>query len=295
VENQRVRAGRKEVERFVGQLREFGGNSRFNRRGRRTWRLVLGAALLGAALLLLTGCGGGTGGAGGGGAGGGAAGGQYGGAGSGDIGGGGSGGTGGQASAEQKVLQDADAVDDLLNEFWTQELQAQYRLDFDTPDRYEYYRGDGNPFCGGQDFPGAQNAYYCFVDTDEYVAFDLNWFTSYLDDHPGGATTFLILAHEWGHAVQDTWVEQQPNTDVWNPPYRKELNADCLAGVWMADALRRGTVIEESGDADAIFGWLWEHGSGPWFNPGDHGTQEQRQQAFSDGVAQGTDYCRTNY
>ena len=48
--------GRKEVERFVGQLREFGGNGRFNRRSRRTGRLVLGAALFGAALLVLTAC-----------------------------------------------------------------------------------------------------------------------------------------------------------------------------------------------------------------------------------------------
>jgi predicted metalloprotease len=286
VENQGVRAGRKEVERFVGQLQEFGGNGRFNRRVRRTGPLVLGAALLGAALLLLTACGGDTGSA--------------------NIGGSDSSlpasptataspTASPEASAEQKVLQDADAVDDLLNEFWTQELQAQYGPVFEPPDRYEYYRGDGNAPCGGRDRARPKNAYYCPVDTDEYVAFDLDWFASYLDDHPGGATTFLILAHEWGHAVQDTWVEQQPNTDVWNPPYRQELNADCLAGVWMADALRRGTVIEESGDAEAIFGWLWEAGSGPWFNPGDHGTPEQRQQAFSDGLTQGTHHCRRNY
>ena len=44
MENRRARAGRKEVERFVGQLREFGGNGRFNRPVRRTGRLVLGAA-----------------------------------------------------------------------------------------------------------------------------------------------------------------------------------------------------------------------------------------------------------
>src|SRR5688572_14928067 len=61
MENQRGRAGRKEVERFVGQLREFGGNGRSNRRARRTGRLVLSAAFLGVALLLLTACGGDTG------------------------------------------------------------------------------------------------------------------------------------------------------------------------------------------------------------------------------------------
>jgi predicted metalloprotease len=204
--------------------------------------------------------------------------------------------SGDMASAEQKVLQDANAVLHLLNEFWTQELQTQYGLQFDTPNGYEYYRGASNDSCAGQHARALpENAYYCSAEYDEYVAFDLDWFTSYLDEHPGGATTFLILAHEWGHAVQDTWVEQQPGTDVWNPSYLKELNADCLAGVWMEDALRRGTIIEESGDAEAIFEWLSEGGSGPWFAPGDHGTPEQRQLAFSHGFTQGTHYCRTNY
>jgi uncharacterized protein len=223
-------------------------------------------------------------------------------------GGGGGGGAGGGAptsasasvstnasAQEKKVLQDANAVKDLLNEFWTQELQARYGLQFDAPNDYEYYRGASNDTCAGQNARALpQNAYYCAEDTDEYVAFDLDWFTSYLDAYPGGATTFLILAHEWGHAVQDTWVEQQPGTDVWDPPYLKELQADCLAGVWMEDALRRGTIIEEPGDADAIFESLWEMGSGPWFAPGDHGTKEQRVLAFSTGFKNGTDYCRTN-
>lgn len=301
----------------------------FNRRAPRTWRLVLSAALLGAALVLLTACNGsleigskgrsevGSGGGsevsrGGGGSGGASdpygtteggtarvADDQY-----GTTGGGTTGVADDQydtpggtpTSAEQKVLHDATQVENLLNDFWTQELRAQYGVQFDTPDRYEYYRGATNAPCGGEGGrDAAENAYYCFAESDEYVAFDLDWFTSYLDEHPGGATTFLILAHEWGHAVQDTLIEQQIHPEEWNPGYLQELHADCLAGVWMEDALRRGTVIEESGDADAIFGFLWEAGSGPWFAPGDHGTKEQRQQAFSDGFAKGTDYCQTNY
>ncbi len=187
-------------------------------------------------------------------------------------------------------------MDDLLNDFWTQELRAQYGVQFDTPDRYEYYRGAGNAPCGGQGARALpENAYYCPAENDEYVAFDLDWLTSYVHEHPGGATTFLILAHEWGHAVQDTWVEEQRHPEVWNPSYLEELNADCLAGVWMEDALRRGTLIEERGDAEAIFGWLWEAGSGPWFDPGDHGTKEQRQHAFSAGFEYDTDYCLKNY
>jgi len=200
-----------------------------------------------------------------------------------------------QQDPADRVLSDAAALEGLLNDYWTQELSRLYGLSFDTPDRFEWYQGSSNASCGGVYESGAQNAYYCPSDGDEYVAFDLDWFTSYLDEFPGDATTFLILAHEWGHAVQDTWVEQQPGVDVWSPGYAQELNADCLAGVFLANSVAAGTVIVEDGDAEAIASWLWDNGSGPWFAPGDHGTSDQRAQAFSDGLAGDTDYCRVTY
>ena len=200
-----------------------------------------------------------------------------------------------QEGRESKVLTDAGSVDDLLNTFWSGELEQLYGLAFDPPDRFESYSGSSNRACGGQQANALpKNAYYCPVEADEYVAFDLNWLQEYLVAHPGGATTFLILAHEWGHAVQDTWLDSG-GTDVWDPPYRKELNADCLAGVFLSRSIDEGTIVEEPGDADAIFSWLFEAGGGPWFNPSDHGTKEQRMQAFSDGFQQDTGYCRTEY
>ncbi len=83
--------------------------------------------------------------------------------------------------------------------------------------------------------------------------------------------------------------------DVWSPSYTRELNADCLAGVFLANSVAAGTIILEDGDAEAIASWLWDNGSGPWFDPGDHGTSDQRTQAFSDGLAGDTDYCRVTY
>lgn len=193
-----------------------------------------------------------------------------------------------------RVLSDAAAVQPLLDDFWTQELAYTYGLDFDTPDRFEYYLGEEFTTCGGEDAGGAENAYYCFVDDDEHVAFDAGWLATYLDEDPGDATTFLVLAHEWGHAVQDTWIEQEPDADHWAGP-AQELNADCLAGVFWDDAIREGTLIEEEGDAEAVFGFLYDAGSGTWMDPGDHGSPEQRQVAFADGFEFGTDYCRVNY
>ncbi|MBA3420319.1 MAG: hypothetical protein H0U12_00180 [Thermoleophilaceae bacterium] len=195
---------------------------------------------------------------------------------------------------EQKVLNDAGILGPRLNDFWTRELSSRYQLTFDAPDRYEWYRGEQQTSCGGVTEPRADNAYYCFPEHEEHVAFDLAWFQQYLVNHPGGATTFLILAHEWGHAVQDTWLENGGG-DTWNPASRKELNADCLAGVFLAASIRDGTIVEEAGDADAIFGWLYEEGSSPWLARGTHGTRDERQAAFVDGFHQGTAFCRANY
>jgi uncharacterized protein len=197
---------------------------------------------------------------------------------------------------EQRVLADAGALEPLLNDFWSNELPRASGMRFDPPDRFEYYRGaSGNSPCAGQAIPKPNNAYYCDrPEDDEYVAFDLDWFQDFLILHPGDATTFLILAHEWGHAVQDSWLEQGGN-DTWDPPYRKELNADCLAGVFLAASIKNGAIVEEAGDADAIFSWLYQGGSAPWLTPGDHGSSEQRQAAFSDGYANGTKLCREQY
>jgi predicted metalloprotease len=193
---------------------------------------------------------------------------------------------------EEKVLNDAAGLRPILNGFWARELAARYGIEFDPPDSFEYYRSAEGPYCGGQR-QAPRNAFYCNPEQEEGVAFDLDWFQEYLVDHPGGATTFLILAHEWGHAVQDTWLDSG-GPDAWVPPNR-ELNADCLAGVFLAQSIREGTVIEESGDEEAIFGWLYEVGNSPWLGPGSHGTKSERRAAFQAGLERGTDYCRRVY
>lgn len=192
----------------------------------------------------------------------------------------------------EKVLTDAAELEPVLNEFWRRELARLYQINFDPPDFFGYYRSVEGSECAGARL-GANNAFYCAPDWEESVVFDIDWFQQYLEAHPGGATTFLILAHEWGHAVQDTWTDSG-GTDYWVTP-NKELNADCLAGVFLSRSIEEGTIIEEAGDAEAIFDWLYEAGSSPWTAPGDHGTREQREAAFRAGIARGTDYCRTVY
>lgn len=198
------------------------------------------------------------------------------------------------SSEVDAVVADATALQEMLNRYWSDQLTRHYGLTFDVPDTFNYYFSTGDNICGGaSDIPN--NAYFCRQDGNEFVAFDMNWFVAETRRHGSNSVTYLVLAHEWGHAVQDTWVEQQPQTDVWNPAYLQELNADCLAGVFLADAIQLGWVTEERGDAATVYRSLFEGGAGEWYAPGDHGTSRQRQQAFLDGTRNDVRYCRTNY
>jgi uncharacterized protein len=199
----------------------------------------------------------------------------------------------GRRDRERKVIADANSLAPLLNRFWGGELFRLYGISFDPPDRLEYYHGSEATTCGGRQGDQSRNAFYCPVSYEEKVDFDIDWFQQLLRRNPGDATTFLILAHEWGHAVQDTW-EESGGPDTWVPP-GKELNADCLAGVFLARSIENGTIIEEADDARAIFGLLYELGNAPWLGRGSHGTREERQLAFRLGTRYGTDYCRVNY
>ncbi len=194
---------------------------------------------------------------------------------------------------EAKVMQDAAWLRNALNTFWVGELKRLYNIDFEPVVRLHYYRGDGVAPCGGLQQPMPKNAFFCGASRDEHIAFDSDWFENFLVRWPGGATTFLILAHEWGHAVQHAWLKNNGG-DVWNPAYRKELNADCLAGAFLAWAYRNGHIKEDSDDADALWNWLYSSGS-PWLDPKTHGSHEQRVTAFQDGMTTGIHDCRVRY
>jgi predicted metalloprotease len=198
-----------------------------------------------------------------------------------------SGGTG-----RDRVLSDAKLLEPELNAFWTKELADAYGLDYVAPADFGFYEGSNNPTCGGTQIDGAGNAYYC--PPDNYVAFDLDFFVTLNRGQAGDASTFLALAHEWGHSVQQNWVTQQPGRDSWQGP-AVELDADCLAGVFLESEVDSGKLTLESGDAQDVFHTLFELGSMNDMDPGDHGTSEQRQQAFADGAKNGVTFCRSNY
>ena len=276
VKNQGVRASRNAADRFVGQLREFGGDGRFNRRVRRTGWLVLGAALLGAALLLLTACAGGTGigGTGGGGTGSGGAGGGAGGGGTGrgdtGSGGTGSGGTGSggivslRGSTETTTpVSPACQPPDLENCYGYEDMQAyldqiiplveQFSdtayTDMPHPAEYIYVPEGATGPTECTDGYTDESYMYCPVDQTIYTGQRALWrYYSNLGD-AAPATGF---AHEWGHHVQTMVGVPPAQTPVGQ--ISRENQADCIAGAWVAYADEQGWLNypDDLNDIDAL-------------------------------------------
>ena len=111
-----------------------------------------------------------------------------------------------------------------------------------------------------------------------------------------------MLAHEYGHHIQNlTGALRRPDAQELGPQggaVRIELQADCLAGVWVANALRTGFIedltradIQDALSAAAAVGddRIQERVQGrvtpeSW----SHGSAEQRQSWFVRGIESGS-------
>jgi predicted metalloprotease len=152
--------------------------------------------------------------------------------------------------------------------------------------------------CGGQqvtysDFE--RNAAYIPCPQRPTVVYDdYDLFPSY-DREFGALAVPLILAHEWGHVVQD-----QAGT-IENRLIVVELQADCFAGSWLArvasgDAPR---VSIKSGNLDsalaAILTFADPIGLTDEIDPDAHGSGFDRTSAFQQGFDEGAETCATYF
>jgi predicted metalloprotease len=154
--------------------------------------------------------------------------------------------------------------------------------------------------CGAAD--AAVGPFYCPVDHLVYI--DLGFFDELQSRFGVGAAPFTqayVLAHEYGHHVQDQLgVLDAIRGDRQGPEskaVRSELQADCYAGVWAAHAVETG-LIEDLTQADINSGLdaasaigddrIQERTQGQ-VNPETwtHGSGEQRRRWFSRGYEQG--------
>jgi predicted metalloprotease len=94
------------------------------------------------------------------------------------------------------------------------------------------YRSDSvTPECEGSRFPYIlirENAFYC--PGDDLIAWDDEGLFPRLAKKHGDLLLSVVLAHEWGHAVQ-----YRANLTYRLDTITAEQQADCFAGAWLAD------------------------------------------------------------
>jgi predicted metalloprotease len=108
----------------------------------------------------------------------------------------------------------------------------------------------------------------------------------------GDFSVAYIVAHEYGHEVQDELgLFQEYGHQL--PTMAFELQADCYAGTWAKSAYDENRL--EDGDVQEALDAALAVGDFDASNPGHHGTPEQREEAWTSGFETGDPSACSEY
>jgi uncharacterized protein len=212
--------------------------------------------------------------------------------------------TGRMANQDQDCALVADV--NSIQSFWSAALPRQGGVQY-TPARTILFTGNVSTGCGAA--TADVGPFYCPV--DKHVYLDTTFFEDMLQGRLGARggefSRAYVLAHEYGHHVQDllgTMSRVRTQQGAGSDAVRLELQADCYAGIWT----RHATTAPDAGgqpyildltqddvaralDAAAAVGddRIQRRSSGrvdpeSWT----HGSAEQRMRWFTTGMDKGT-------
>jgi predicted metalloprotease len=183
------------------------------------------------------------------------------------------------------------AIADLQN-FWGEQFPKLYDKDFKpvggglyalTPD------SESGPECASNYGDVAGNAFYCKL--DDSVAWDASGLLPDLQKKYGDFVIPIVLAHEFGHAVQQRsgYFDQNKLT------VSSELQADCFAGAWSKHAQDDKVFDVNAADLDRALAGILDLRDSPGTNvqdPSAHGSGFDRVSAFQDGFDNSVEKCK---
>ena len=183
-----------------------------------------------------------------------------------------------------------------IQRLWTRQFRAaglEYR-----PTEIILFRRATRGGCGPAS--AATGPFYCTLDRKIYI--DLGFFNqlSQRFGAPGDFAQAYVIAHEYGHHVQNLLGINRRVRETSNPANRNELSiraelqADCFAGVWghsafQQDLLEPGDVEEGIGAAEAVGDDRIQATTTGRVNPESwtHGSSDQRREWFLRGFESG--------
>ena len=129
------------------------------------------------------------------------------------------------------MADDPDAIADAavqdVSEYWRATYPQVYGDEFEEVAGFYPYGPDTEPPPCGDPPPEyeliADNAFYC--PSDDIIAWDAASFLPAINEDFGGFTVAIVIAHEFGHAIQARAEAIDRTVDL-------ELQADCFAGAW---------------------------------------------------------------
>ena len=130
------------------------------------------------------------------------------------------------------------------------------------------------------------NAFYC--PSKDVVAWDSDNLQPDMQSRFGDFVIPIVLAHEWGHAIQD-------RSNFTARTVTKELQADCFAGGWAKHAKDAGVYKVNAADMDNALAGILELRDSPGsskIDPSAHGSGFDRVSAFQDGFDNGPTACK---
>jgi predicted metalloprotease len=188
------------------------------------------------------------------------------------------------AAVADRAVQDVTA-------FWEQTYPEVYGSELEPVAGFYPYGPDTEPPPCGSPPPEyemiADNAFYC--PGDDIIAWDEFGLMPELNENFGAFTVAIVIAHEYGHAIQARFVTFDRTVDL-------ELQADCFAGAWtgrVASGQAQGFAPDDVDLDKTVAGMIAirdQPGTSP-DNPFAHGSGFDRVSAFQDGYENGAARC----